>query len=109
MPANLTYNGKLWLEADGQPIFGPGRAELLERIRLSGSIRQAAQEMNMSYRQAWQAVAQMNAIFPKTVVFSHRGGKGGGYAEVTEFGKEIASTFREFHQRFHEFLQRTNK
>ncbi len=38
--------------------FGPGKAELLEEIRRTGSISQAAKSMNMSYRRAWQLVEQ---------------------------------------------------
>ena len=40
--------------------FGPGKAELLEEIRRTGSISQAAKSMNMSYRRAWQLVETMN-------------------------------------------------
>ena len=45
-----------WLLADGCSVGGHGRIELLERIRQSGSIRQAAIAMGMSYRAAWGAV-----------------------------------------------------
>ena len=39
-------------------FFGPGKAELLHYIAATGSIRVAAQEMDMSYQRAWSLVEQ---------------------------------------------------
>jgi molybdenum-dependent DNA-binding transcriptional regulator ModE len=46
-------NGRIWIEIDDEKLLGHGRVELLERIHASGSIRQAALQMKMSYKQAW--------------------------------------------------------
>jgi len=51
--ASFTSNGKIWMEINSVKVLGPGRVELLERIQTSGSIRQAAFQMEMSYRRAW--------------------------------------------------------
>lgn len=45
--------GKLFLEQNGQYIFGPGRAELLKQVEELGSLHKAAQKLGMSYRWAW--------------------------------------------------------
>ncbi len=45
-----------------------GKAELLEEIRRTGSISQAAKSMNMSYRRAWQLVETMNHSFQSGLV-----------------------------------------
>lgn len=100
----LNLAGSLWFEMSGEPLVGPGRVELLERIQKCGSIRQAAMQMNMSYRQAWQLIDHMNNNFDEPVVISHRGGKGGGNAEVTEKGKEVIQQFHFLYQKFKEFL-----
>lgn len=44
----LKVNGSLWIECENIRFFGPGPVELLERIRDTGSINQAAREMKMS-------------------------------------------------------------
>jgi len=67
-------------------VLGTERVELLERIHNSGSIRQAAFQMEMSYRQAWGLIKQINSHFTIPVVVSHRGGKGGGNATVSPDG-----------------------
>ncbi|WP_245735157.1 winged helix-turn-helix domain-containing protein [Pedobacter hartonius] len=102
----LELNGKLWIELNGTRLIGPGRVELLERIRECGSIRQAAIQMSMSYRQAWQMIEDMNARLDSPVVVSQRGGKGGGNAIVTEKGLQVIAEFKLFYTKFQQFLEK---
>ena len=43
--------------------IGPGKAELLESIRGTGSISAAARDMGMSYKRAWLLLDSMNQAF----------------------------------------------
>jgi molybdate transport system regulatory protein len=74
--------------------MGPGKAELVERILRTGSISAAAREMDMSYRRAWQLVESLNEDFREPVVTTAVGGKRGGGAVVTPFGRRIVAQFR---------------
>jgi molybdate transport system regulatory protein len=76
-----------------QPAMGPGQAALLERIAASGSISAAARDMGMSYRRAWQLVEAINASFAEPVVVTATGGKRGGGASVTPFGRDLVARF----------------
>jgi len=76
------------------PAMGPGKAELIERIGRTGSISAAARDMHMSYRRAWQLVESLNATFREPVVTTAIGGKRGGGATVTPFGKRLVTRFR---------------
>ena len=67
--------------------LGPGKLMLLRNIDKLGSISAAGREMNMSYRQAWSLVDQLNGAFKEPVVISQTGGKSGGGAALTDFGK----------------------
>jgi molybdate transport system regulatory protein len=67
--------------------LGPGKLLLLQNIDKHGSISAAGRAMNMSYRQAWSLVDQLNAAFKEQVVHSQTGGKSGGGASLTDFGK----------------------
>ena len=69
--------------------MGPGKADLLRAIDETGSISAAARKMEMSYRRAWLLVDTMNQAFKAPVVVTLTGGKAGGGAAVTEFGKEV--------------------
>ena len=73
----------------GKPPFGPGKAELLEYIAATGSIRTAAQEMDMSYPRAWGLVREMNALFTAPLVTRTRGGGSGGGAVLTPLGETV--------------------
>ena len=78
----------------GRPAIGPGKAELIERIAQTGSISAAARDMGMSYRRAWQLVEALNAACVEPVVTTAVGGKRGGGAEVSAFGKRLVREFR---------------
>ncbi len=73
---------------------GPGKADLLDAIRHSGSISAAAKHLGMSYRRAWLLVEIMNRCFAQPLVSSAKGGKGGGGAEVTAEGLRLLAAFR---------------
>ena len=74
--------------------MGPGKAELVERIGQTGSISAAARAIGMSYRRAWQLVESLNADFLEPIVETATGGKRGGGARVTAFGKKAVAHFR---------------
>ncbi len=76
-------------------MLGPGKADLLERIRDTGSISAAGRGMDMSYKRAWMLVEEMNAAFRDPLVDSARGGPGGGGARLTETGQQVLALYRE--------------
>ena len=73
--------------------MGPGKADLLRAIDETGSISGAARQMEMSYRRAWLLVDTMNQAFKLPVVVTLTGGKAGGGAAVTDFGKEVLARY----------------
>jgi molybdate transport system regulatory protein len=82
----------------GERAFGPGKADLLERIAAEGSISKAAKAMEMSYSRAWQLVDAMNQSFKKPLVESSAGGRKGGGAVLTKSGEEVLALFRKMEQ-----------
>jgi molybdate transport system regulatory protein len=78
----------------GGAMLGPGKADLLEGIRETGSIAAAARGMNMSYKRAWMLVETMNAAFRAPVVQSSRGGSAGGGASLTQTGAAVLAEYR---------------
>ena len=75
------------------PAMGPGKARLVGIIAESGSISAAARKMGMSYRRAWQLVEALNKSFDEPVVLTAVGGKRGGGAVVTDFGKRLVAHY----------------
>ncbi len=90
----MRYPGlTLRILGSGNPAMGPGKAELIARIDTTGSISAAAREMDMSYRRAWQLVEAINASFSDPVVVTAIGGKRGGGASVTDYGRALVAQF----------------
>ena len=79
--------------------IGPGKADLLEAIRASGSISKAARELGMSYKRAWNLADTMNRCFRKPLIDTATGGGGGGGARLTPFGEQVLSHFRSMEKR----------
>ena len=75
-------------------MIGPGKADLLELIRDTGSIAAAGKAMGMSYKRAWTLVETLNALFASPLVIRSRGGATGGGARLTETGAEVLAHYR---------------
>ena len=56
------------IDFDQEGRLGPGKVALLERIASEGSISAAGRSMNMSYKRAWELVAEINQSFTEPLV-----------------------------------------
>ena len=74
--------------------LGPGKIDLLESIQRTGSLRQAAHALGMSYRRAWLLLDGLNRSFTEPASTASIGGQGGGGVTLTPFGLEIIRAYR---------------
>src|ERR1041385_5152798 len=86
---------RLRVTCGDEVALGPGKAELLELVGRTGSIREAAERMNMSYMRAWKLIQTMNACFREPLVNSERGGSSHGGAALTPAGDKVLQLYRE--------------
>ncbi len=107
MVKNIKYNVsfRVWIYSGENKFLGIGRVELLERIKATGSISNAAKEMKMSYRQAWQMVTEMNQRSNDPLVEKQLGGKGGGGTIITPAGIKAIETFHELENKVRLFIE----
>ena len=96
---NGTIKTNLRLTFPGGAPLSHGKAELMELIVETGSIRQAAARMDMSYRRGWLLIDELNRMFKQAVVETKHGGKSGGGAALTPFGEELLKRFRSMEER----------
>ena len=82
------------IDFDGGRHVGHGKIRLIEMIGEHGSISGAARAMGMSYRRAWLLLDEVNGMFREPVVETRLGGKGGGNALLTEFGRGLVKLYR---------------
>lgn len=89
----LEIRSKLWIEVDGEPVFGRGRRFLLEAIDTHGSINRAAQEVDISFRKAWCHIKAMEERLGIKLVERQTGGKNGGGAALTNEAREFLKKY----------------
>ncbi len=75
-------------------LIGPGKVRLLELVDEHGSIAAAGRAMGMSYRRAWRLVDETNGLFREPAVATQHGGRAGGGAALTAFGREVVRRYR---------------
>jgi len=97
---------KVWLEAQGRPVLGPGRVELLQYIDALGSISQAARLLKMTYRKAWGQIKAMEEQIDLPLVEKQAGGSGGGGARLTPEARELLSKYFQLAQGIEEEVNR---
>ncbi len=85
----------LRIDFDEVRYIGHGRIELLELIDSTGSIAKAGKAMSMSYKRAWTLVDNVNKTFSVPVVDRRHGGKGGGAAVLSDFGRKLVADYRD--------------
>jgi molybdate transport system regulatory protein len=83
------------IDLDPEGRIGPGKIQLLENIRDTGSISAAGRAMDMSYKRAWDLVDELNRICGQAAVERQTGGKNGGGASLTPFGESLVERYRE--------------
>lgn len=89
------------IDLGGDRQVGPGKARLLELIAEHGSIAAAGRALDMSYKRAWDLVAALNACFGQPVVAAQPGGRHGGGATLTPFGRDLVAHYRAVEAKAH--------
>jgi len=74
--------------------LGPGKVELLAVVGETGSIREAADRMGMSYMRAWTLIRTMNDCFREPLVVASRGAKERGGAALTRTGRQALKLYQ---------------
>lgn len=93
-PRHAAPGARLRLVLGPGRALGPGKADILEGVRETGSIAAAGRRLKMSYRRAWQLVEELNGYFDAPLVETAKGGAAGGGARLTELGEEVLARYR---------------
>jgi molybdate transport system regulatory protein len=89
---------RVWIVFDKRLKLGDGRARLLESIDARGSLQRAAAEFDMSYRNAWGYLRELEAAAGfKFVERAARGGARRGM-RLTPAAREFLKCYRAFQQ-----------
>ncbi len=100
---------RIWIEADGNVLLGEGRVALLKAIEETGSLSKAAKSLKMSYKKAWSLIDALNSRAQSPVIKTSIGGKGGGGAQLTPYGKSMIKAFDTINENCWKFLDQEMK
>lgn len=81
------------VEQNNQMFITAERIDLLQKVQTTGSLHAASKELKMSYQSAWNIIHSINELAPAPVVVKQRGGKGGGGAELSDYGKLLLTEY----------------
>ena len=95
---------RIWIETNNNVLLGEGRISLLKAIEETGSLSKAAKILKMSYKKAWHLIDSINKAAKKPVTIASIGGKGGGGAQLTAYGKSLVDAFETINKNCWEFL-----
>jgi len=90
---------KVQLMSGDEAAIGPGKAMVLEAIDRTGAISAAGRDLGMSYRRIWLLVDSMNRCWTEKLVSTSPGGGKSGGARLTDFGRQVLTSFRALEKR----------
>lgn len=106
---NYRIKSRIWIEVDDKVLLGEGRVRLLKAIDETGSLSKAAKTLNMSYKKAWTLVDAVNKSAKEAVIISNVGGKNGGGAQVTPYGRSLIQVFEKINKNCWSYLDKQAK
>ena len=96
---------KIWIETDdGKPVLGKGGVALLKNIKETGSIAEAAKNINVSYKFAWEYVKRIERVVGG--IETKKGGKGAGGTVLSEKLEKILEIYEEAEKELSEVLKK---
>lgn len=89
-----------------EKALGPGIVKILKLVEELGSLRAAADQMGMSYSNAWGKVHSCERALEVSLLQRMVGGKGGGGAKLTPEAKHLIAFYEEYCRRVNEEAER---
>jgi molybdate transport system regulatory protein len=96
---------KVWLDNNGK-AFGEGPYRLLKGVEKTGSLRQAAIDMGMSYRKAWLTLHASEEKLGFSLLERTIGGPSGGGSQITPAGADIIRNYENFRDEVRHSLEK---
>lgn len=97
---------RVWVVFGQRLKFGDGRARLLELIAEHGSLRKAAAELGMSYRNAWGYLRELEKAAGFELVERAPEGSSRSGMRLTTSGRDFLACYRKFQRSLDEAAAR---
>lgn len=96
---------KVWLEIDGEYVFGYGLSEILKAVQATGSIKAGADLLGKSYRYVWGRIKKAERALGEPLVHARVGGKGTQRSSLTDLASRLVADYDALRRRMFEILE----
>jgi molybdate transport system regulatory protein len=96
---------KVWLELDGEYVFGHGLSEILQAVAEQGSIKDAAASLGKSYRYVWGRVKKAERAIGEQLVETRVGGLEDRRSRLTPLAEKLLADFVSLRRRMFEIVE----
>jgi molybdate transport system regulatory protein len=84
---------KVWLEIEGEYVFGHGLSEILKAVDQAGSIKEGAHRLGKSYRYVWSRIKEAEQAIGCSLVETRVGGTGSRRSCLTPEAAELIDSY----------------
>ena len=102
--ASVAPRVKVWLEADGEYVFGRGISDILKSVDEAGSIKAGAERLGKSYRHVWSRIKEAEERLDATLVETHVGGSADQRSLLTDLARELIAHYDALRERVLELV-----
>jgi len=89
----LRYKLEVIAEYKGRRVLDLETARLLLLVDKRGSLLSASRALGIPYSRAWELISKIERLMGERVIETKRGGRGGGGAKLTEFGRRLLNEY----------------
>ena len=96
---------KVWLEIDGEYVFGFGISEILKAVQSTGSIKAAAERLGKSYRHIWARIKDAEQNLGQPLVETRVGGAGSDRSSLAPLAGQLVEDYDALRQRMFDVVR----
>jgi len=102
---NYKIGGQIWVQKDGDNFMGPGRIAMLENLAEGYTLEEVAKKMNMKLETAKNNIDAINKTAQRPLTKT----RDKNHYEVTRYGIDIISKYKELKKEHDKMLEELNK
>lgn len=107
---SMIVKTKTWIEnADGELLFGKGKTEVLDVISQTGSIKKAAEILNMNYKKCWSHLKILQNNLKEDLFETKQGGGEEAGTTLKPRAYELINAYKQLQKDIEEFANQRFK
>ena len=96
---------KVWVERDGEYVFGSGISKILKAVAAAGSMKAAAGLLGKSYRYVWSRIKDAEKTLGQPLVETQVGGQGLKRSVLTKLAEQLVFDYDELRERMQRVME----